>query len=53
VEGVYYCTNKREGYRTDCNNYNGLSPLSTSYKILSNISLSRLNPQIDEILGAY
>jgi hypothetical protein len=37
--------------KTDCNNYRGLSLLSTSYKILSNILLSRLVPYIDEIIG--
>jgi hypothetical protein len=38
---------------TDCNNYRGISQLSTSYKILSNILLSRLGPYIDEITGDY
>jgi hypothetical protein len=33
------------------NNYCGISLLSTSYKILSNILLSRLSPYIDEIVG--
>jgi hypothetical protein len=37
--------------KTDCNNYRGISLLSTSYKILSNILLSRLSPYIDEIIG--
>jgi hypothetical protein len=32
------------------NNYRGISLLSTSYKILSNILLSRLDPYIDEII---
>jgi hypothetical protein len=36
--------------KTDCNNYRGISLLSTPYKILSNI-LSRLSPFIDEIIG--
>jgi hypothetical protein len=30
--------------KTDCSNYRGLSLLSTTYKILSNILLSRLTP---------
>jgi hypothetical protein len=33
------------------NNYRGLSLLSTSYKLLSNIRLSRLSPYIDGIIG--
>jgi hypothetical protein len=39
--------------KTDCNNYRGISLLSTSYKILSNILLSRLSPYIDEIIGYH
>jgi hypothetical protein len=41
------------GYKTDCNNYHGISLLSTSYKILSNILLSRLGPYIDKITGDH
>jgi hypothetical protein len=41
------------GVKTDCNNYHGISLLSTSYKILSNILLSRLSPYIDEIIGDH
>jgi hypothetical protein len=37
----------KKGNKTDCNNYLGISLLSTSYKILSNILLSRLFPYID------
>jgi hypothetical protein len=38
---------------TDCNNYRGISLLSTSYKLLSNILLSRLGPYIDKITGDH
>jgi hypothetical protein len=41
------------GDKTDCNNYLGISLLSTSYKILSNVLLSRLSPFIDEIIGDH
>jgi hypothetical protein len=41
----------KKGDKTDCNNYRGISLLSTSYTILSNILLSRLVPYIDEITG--
>jgi hypothetical protein len=37
-------TNHKVGDKTDCNNYSGISLLSTSYKILSNILLSQLSP---------
>jgi hypothetical protein len=37
--------------KTDRSNYCGISLLSTSYKILSNILLSRLRPYIDKIIG--
>jgi hypothetical protein len=33
--------------------FRGVSLLSTSYKILSNILLSRLSPYIDEIIGDH
>jgi hypothetical protein len=39
--------------KTDCNNYRGISLLLSSYKILSNILLSRLSPYIDEIIGDH
>jgi hypothetical protein len=41
----------KKGGKTDCSNYRGISLLSTSYKILSNILLSSLSPYIDEITG--
>jgi hypothetical protein len=40
----------KKGNKTDCNNYCGISLLSTSCKIVSNILLSRLSPYIDGIL---
>jgi hypothetical protein len=39
----------KKGDKTDCNNYRGISLLSTTYKISWNILLSRLSPYIDEI----
>jgi hypothetical protein len=44
---------QKKGDKTDCNNYHGISLLSTSYKILRNILLSRLVPYIDEIIGDH
>jgi hypothetical protein len=45
----------KKGDKTYCNTstYRGISLLSTSYKILSNILLSRLSPYIDEIIGDH
>jgi hypothetical protein len=37
----------------DCSNYREMSLLSTSYRILSNILLSRLSSYIDEIIGDH
>jgi hypothetical protein len=37
--------------KTDCNNYRGISMLSNSYKIISNILLSRLGLYVDKIIG--
>jgi hypothetical protein len=39
--------------RTDCNNYGGISLLSTAYKILSNILLARLTSYINEVIGDH
>ena len=41
------------GDKTDCNNYRGISLLPTTYKILSNILLSRLIPYAKEIIGDH
>jgi hypothetical protein len=43
----------KKGDKTDCSNYRGISLLATSYKILSNILLSRLIPYADEIIGDH
>jgi hypothetical protein len=43
----------KNGNKTDCNNYRGISLLSTSYKILSNMLLSWLSPHVDEIIGDH
>jgi hypothetical protein len=43
----------KKGDKTDCSNYRGISLLSTSYKILSNILLARLTPYADEIIGDH
>ena len=43
----------KKGDRMDCNNYRGFSLLSTSYKILSNILLSRMTPYANKIKGEY
>jgi 3-deoxy-D-manno-octulosonic acid (KDO) 8-phosphate synthase len=43
----------KKSNKTDCNNYRGIALLSTSYKILSNIRLSRLSPCINEIIGDH
>jgi hypothetical protein len=43
----------RKGDKSDCSNYWGISLLPTSYKILSNILLSRLIPYADEIIGDH
>jgi hypothetical protein len=41
------------GDETGCNNYGGTLLLSTSYKMLYNILLTKLSLYIDEIIGDY
>jgi len=43
----------KNGNKTDCNNYRGISLLPTTYKLLSNILLSRLIPYAKEIIGDH
>jgi sorting nexin-29 len=43
----------KKGDKTDCNNYRGISLLSTAYKILSNILLARLTPYTNDVIGDY
>ena len=40
----------KEGDKTECNNYRGISLLPTTYKILSNILLSRLIPYAEDVI---
>jgi hypothetical protein len=43
----------KKGGKTDCNNYHGISFLSTAYKILSNILLAMLTPYVNEVTGDH
>jgi hypothetical protein len=43
----------RKGDKRDCRYYKGVLLLSTTYKILSNIPLSRLTPYAKEITGDH
>ena len=43
----------KNGNKTDCSNYRGISLLPTTNKILSNILLSRLTPYLEEIIGDH
>jgi len=43
----------KKGDKTDCSNYRGVSVLSTTYKLLFNILLSRLTPYAEEIVGDH
>ena len=43
----------KKGDKTDCNSYRGISLLPSTYKILSNILLSRLIPYAEEVIGDH
>jgi len=43
----------KKGDKTECSNYRGISLLPTTYKISSNILLSRLTPYAEEIIGDH
>jgi hypothetical protein len=43
----------KKGDKTDCNNYRGISLLSTSYEILSNVVLSRLSSYMLKVIGDH
>ena len=43
----------KKGDETGCNNYRGIPLLPTTYKILSNIVLSRLIPYAEEVTGDH
>jgi hypothetical protein len=43
----------KKGDNTDCNNYHEISMISTSYKTVSHILLSRLSAYIREIIGNH
>ena len=53
MEGIDHNTYSQEGDKTDCNNYRGISLLPNTFKILSNILLSRLMPYAKEIIGDH
>jgi hypothetical protein len=43
----------KRGDKTGCSNYRGILLLETTYKILSNILVSRITPHIDKITGDH
>jgi hypothetical protein len=43
----------KKGDKRDRNNYRGISLLPTTYKILTNILLSRLIPYAEEVIGYH
>ena len=53
MEGVDRCPIYKKGDKTDCSNCRRLSLLPTTYKIVSNILLSRLTAYAEEIIGDH
>jgi len=51
-ESIFVPTCK-QGDKTDFSDYRGTSHLPSTYKILSNIVLSRLTPYAEEIIGDH
>jgi len=43
----------KKGDKTDCNTYRGISLWPTTYKIFSNILLSRIIPYAEEVIGDH
>jgi len=43
----------KKGDKPDCNNFRGISLLPTTYKMFSNIPLSRFIPYADEFIGDH
>jgi hypothetical protein len=53
MEGSIIVPIYEKGDKNDCNNYQGISLLSSAYKILSNILLARLTPYVNEVTGDH
>jgi len=53
MEGVIIVPIYKKGDKTECSNYRGISLLSTIYKILTNILLSRLTAHAEETIGDH
>jgi len=55
VEGVNHFTVAiyMKGDKTDCSNYRGISPVSATYKIESNILLSIFTPYAEKNIGYH
>ena len=43
----------KKGYKTTYSNYRAMSHLLTTYKVFSNILLSKLTPYVEEIIGDH